>query len=66
MFITGIRANLSSKTSVNSIGTPPARAATYTATLAPAAAIAAAAPTCHSGRWIRARLPTMNRKPTTL
>src|SRR4051812_39019332 len=37
MLITGMRANSSSKTSVSSIGTPAARAAAYTRTLAIAA-----------------------------
>jgi hypothetical protein len=50
MFIIGIRAKWSSNTSVSSIGTPVARAAAYTRTLAAAATSAAASPTCHSGR----------------
>jgi hypothetical protein len=50
MFITGMRANSSSKTSVSSIGTPAARAAAYTTTLAAAATSAATRPTCHNGR----------------
>src|SRR5262249_25021845 len=50
MFVTGIRANLSSNTSVSSIGTPAARAATYMMTLAVAATSAAARPTCQSDR----------------
>jgi hypothetical protein len=37
MFATGIRAKWSSKTSVSAIGTPAARPAPYTATLAAAA-----------------------------
>jgi hypothetical protein len=77
MFITGIRANWSSNTSVSSIGTPAARAATYTMTLEAAATSAAAKPTCQSGRPIHGPLSTgaasrlvrpatMNRKRTTL
>src|SRR5262245_51348488 len=58
MFITGIRAKWSSNTSVSSIGTPAARAARYTMTLASAATSAAARPTCQSGRSVHGRLGT--------
>jgi hypothetical protein len=58
MFITGIRANSSSNTSVSSIGTPATRAATYTMMLAAAATSAAAMPTCQSGRSVHGRLRT--------
>jgi hypothetical protein len=56
MFITGIRANSSSNTSVSSIGTPAARAVAYTMMLAAAATSAALPPTCQSGRSVLGRL----------